>query len=385
MSMNGAESLVHTLLRSGVDTCFANPGTSEMHFVAALDRVPGMHCVLGLFEGVVTGAADGYARMAGQARPRRCCIAGPASPTALANLHNARRANTLMVNCVGDQATYHRPLDAPLTADTEGWARGVSGWVRTATQAAQVGAGRGAWRCRRRAPRPGRSRRSSCPPTRAGTTAAWWPSRCRCRRRRRVSPHAIAEMPRACCARGEPTMLAARQCGAAGRHARRRAPHRRRDRRAADGAELQRAASARGRGRHPIDRVPYPVDAGRRRCSRRCGTSILVGAPKPVDFLRLSRTSPARLSPDDATVHVLTRPEHDQAAALAALADELGAPQVPPPDARRGRSRRAAPITTETFAPVARGAAAGERDRRRRERHLRPRASIPATHDARAA
>jgi acetolactate synthase I/II/III large subunit len=120
--MNGAESLVHTLLRSGVDTCFCNPGTSEMHFVAALDRVPGMRCVLGLFEGVVTGAADGYARMSG--KPAATLLhCGPGLANGLANLHNARRAQSPIVNVVGDQATYHRPNDAPLTADTEGWAR----------------------------------------------------------------------------------------------------------------------------------------------------------------------------------------------------------------------------------------------------------------------
>ena len=137
--MNGAESLVHTLLKSGVDTCFCNPGTSEMHFVAALDRVPGMRCVLGLFEGVVTGAADGYARMSG--KPAATLLhCGPGLANGLANLHNARRAQSPIVNVVGDQATYHRPNDAPLTADTEGWARGASAWVRTATSSATVGA-----------------------------------------------------------------------------------------------------------------------------------------------------------------------------------------------------------------------------------------------------
>src|ERR1700741_377823 len=90
-SLNGAESLVKTLLACGVDTCFANPGTSEMHFVAALARIPGMRCVLGLFEGVVTGAADGYARMAGKpAAPLLHC--GPGLANGIANLHNARRA-----------------------------------------------------------------------------------------------------------------------------------------------------------------------------------------------------------------------------------------------------------------------------------------------------
>src|SRR5574337_125510 len=137
--MNGAESLVRTLVAGGVDVCFANPGTSEMHYVAALDRVPGMRCVLGLFEGVVTGAADGYARMAG--KPAATLLhCGPGLANGLANLHNARRAATPIVNIVGDQATYHRPLDAPLTADTEGWARPVSAFVRTAARAERVGA-----------------------------------------------------------------------------------------------------------------------------------------------------------------------------------------------------------------------------------------------------
>ncbi len=136
--MNGAESLVRTLLGCGVDTCFANPGTSEMHFVAALDRIAGMRCVLGLFEGVVTGAADGYARMAD--KPAATLLhCGPGLANGLANLHNARRGGSPIVNCVGDQATYHRPLDAPLTADTESLARAVSGWVRTARDAGHVG------------------------------------------------------------------------------------------------------------------------------------------------------------------------------------------------------------------------------------------------------
>src|SRR5215204_173606 len=113
--MNGAESLVHTLLQSGVDTFFANPGTSEMHFVAALDRIAGMRCILGLFEGVVTGAADGYAHMAG--KPAATLLhCGPGLANGLANLHNARRGAVPIVNLVGDQATYHRPLDALLTA-----------------------------------------------------------------------------------------------------------------------------------------------------------------------------------------------------------------------------------------------------------------------------
>lgn len=137
-SVSGAESLVHTLAGSGVDTCFTNPGTSEMHFVAALDRVPGVRCVLGLFEGVATGAADGYARLT--RKPAATLLhCGPGLANGLANLHNAQRARVPMVNIVGDHATYHRVFDTPLAADIEGWARPISVWTRTACGAETVG------------------------------------------------------------------------------------------------------------------------------------------------------------------------------------------------------------------------------------------------------
>src|SRR5918992_3711376 len=135
--MNGAASLVETLASAGVDVCFANPGTSEMHFVAALDQVGDMRCVLGLFEGVVTGAADGYARMAD--RPASTLLhLGPGLANGLANVHNARRANTPMVNIVGDHATYHRQYEAPLTSDVEGVARPFSDWVLTSADGHSV-------------------------------------------------------------------------------------------------------------------------------------------------------------------------------------------------------------------------------------------------------
>ena len=113
--MNGAESLLRTLVGSGVDVCFGNPGTSEMHFVAALDRVEGMRVVLDLFEGAVTGMADGYGRMA--EKPAATLLhLGPGLANGLANLHNARRARTPIVNVVGDHATYHAQYDAPREA-----------------------------------------------------------------------------------------------------------------------------------------------------------------------------------------------------------------------------------------------------------------------------
>lgn len=129
-TMNGAESLLRTLVASGVDTCFANPGTSEMHFVSALDRVDGMRAVLGLFEGVVTGMADGYARMA-ERPPVTLLHLGPGLANGIANLHNARRAASPIVNVVGDHATSHSSFDAPLASDIIGLARPVSGWVHT--------------------------------------------------------------------------------------------------------------------------------------------------------------------------------------------------------------------------------------------------------------
>ena len=128
--MNGAQALIASLTGAGVDVCFMNPGTSEMHFVAALDSVPQMRGVLALFEGVATGAADGYARLAG--RPAAVLLhLGPGLANGLANLHNARRAGTPVLVIVGAHATGHVRYDAPLQSDIEALARTVSGWVHT--------------------------------------------------------------------------------------------------------------------------------------------------------------------------------------------------------------------------------------------------------------
>ncbi|MGE5292388.1 MAG: acetolactate synthase large subunit [Micromonosporaceae bacterium] len=137
--MNGAQALIRTLADCGAEVCFANPGTSEMHFVAALDAVPEMRGVLALFEGTATGAADGYGRMAG--RPAVTLLhLGPGLGNGLANLHNARRARTPLVTVVGDHATYHKRYDAPLESDIESVAGTVSGWVRRCARPADVGA-----------------------------------------------------------------------------------------------------------------------------------------------------------------------------------------------------------------------------------------------------
>lgn len=136
-AMNGSQALISTLVDRGVDVCFANPGTSEMHFVAALDTVPAMRGVLALFEGVATGAADGYARMAD--KPAAVLLhLGPGLGNGLANLHNARRAIVPMLVVVGDHATFHKKYDAPLESDIDSVARTVSGWVRRTTDVARV-------------------------------------------------------------------------------------------------------------------------------------------------------------------------------------------------------------------------------------------------------
>ena len=134
----GAEALMRTLVDAGVDTCFTNPGTSEMHFVAALDSTPEMRAVLALFEGVATGAADGYARMADGPAATLLHL-GPGLGNGLANLHNARKGKVPVVNIVGDHATYHAQYDAQLQSDIETVARNVSGWVRTAQSTQELG------------------------------------------------------------------------------------------------------------------------------------------------------------------------------------------------------------------------------------------------------
>ena len=135
--MNGAESLVETLVNNNIEVCFTNPGTSEMHFVAALDSLPGMRCVLGLFEGVVSGAADGYARMAHKPAATLLHL-GPGLSNALANIHNAKKGNVPMLNIIGEHATYHQQYETPLTSDIEGIARSVSHWFHTSDSAKKI-------------------------------------------------------------------------------------------------------------------------------------------------------------------------------------------------------------------------------------------------------
>jgi acetolactate synthase I/II/III large subunit len=135
--MIGAQALIRTLTGCGVDVCFSNPGTSEMHFVAALDAVPQMRGVLCLFEGAATGAADGYGRMT--SRPAAALLhLGPGLANGLANLHNARRAHTPLLVVVGDHASYHQQFDAPLDSDIDALAGWMSAWTGRPDHSAQV-------------------------------------------------------------------------------------------------------------------------------------------------------------------------------------------------------------------------------------------------------
>jgi acetolactate synthase-1/2/3 large subunit len=320
--MNGAESLVRTLIASGVEVCFANPGTSEMHFVAALDRVPGMRSVLCLFEGVATGAADGYARMV--RKPAATLMhCGPGLANGLSLLHNAMRARVPIVNIVGDQATYHAPLDPPLTTDTEGLARPVSAWVRRVTRTESLGAEAAAAVQAARRPPHGIATLilpSDVSWNEGGAVAAVLPVP----EPAKVSSEAVREIARVLGSR-EPTLMlldgeAVSKEGLALAH---RIS-------AATGARLAaptfNTRIARGRSRYPIERVPYLVDVAVEKYAD-VRHLILVGSREPVTFFAYPG-KPGIATPKNAKIHVLARPEDDLADALARLADELNCPAV---------------------------------------------------------
>jgi acetolactate synthase-1/2/3 large subunit len=317
--MNGAESLVQTLLGGGADVCFANPGTSEMHFVAALDRAPGMRCILGLFEGVVTGAADGYARMAEKPAVTLLHL-GPGLANGLANLHNAKKASTPMVNIVGDHATYHRSLDAPLTSDIEMAARPFSHWIKTSADAHSAAADVAAALLAARTP-PGQIATLILPADTAWSEAKGPVKVPEAPAASRADAGAIAQAA-AVLRSGEPTLMllsgpALRERGLdlAGRIA------------AKTGASLSAATfnarMARGAGRVPVERLPYPVDLALAALAS-FRHILLVDAKTPVAFFAYPG-KPSLLAPRDAQIHVLTEPGQDTLHALEWLAEELGA------------------------------------------------------------
>lgn len=318
--MNGAESLVRTLICGGIEICFANPGTTEIHIVAAIGRVAGLRGVLGLFEGVVTGAADGYARMAGKPAATLLHL-GPGLANGLANLHNANRARVPIVNIIGDHATYHRQLDAPLTADIEGLARPYSAWLRTAASATglardgaeAVAAARGA--CGQIA--------TLIVPADAAWGVAGEPVPLPAIPAAPLPAIATVESAAAMLRSGAPAALIVSGNGlhgagldTAGRIA------------AATGARILAPFNfprlARGAGRTIVGRVPYVLEQAIELLAR-FQHFILAGAPLPVAYFAYP-DKPGVLTPPDSTVATLARPGEDCAGALAMLAGALGLP-----------------------------------------------------------
>jgi len=317
--MNGAESLVRTLVGAGVEVCFANPGTSEMHFVAALDRVEELRCVLGLFEGVVTAAADGYARMVDKPASTLLHL-GPGLANGLANVHNARRANTPMVNIVGDHASYHKRYDAPLTSDVESVARPFSDWVMTSTDGHSVARDGAAAVAAAMAP-PGRIATLILPADASWNEADGPAPLPPVEEHDAVSPETVAEAVRVLRS-GEPVVLflsglALREPGLtlAGRIA------------ASTGARLlaqtHNSRVERGAGRVAVDFLPYPVDEALSALAD-ARHLVLVGSKAPVAFFAYP-DKPSELSPPDCEIHTLVAPEEDVVQALEALVDELDA------------------------------------------------------------
>ncbi|HVC44965.1 MAG TPA: acetolactate synthase large subunit [Candidatus Binataceae bacterium] len=320
--MNGAESLIRTAIAAGVDVCFANPGTTEMPLVAALDAVPGMRAVLGLFEGVCTGAADGYARMA--ERPALTLThLGPGFANGIANLHNARRARSPVVNIIGDQATWHLAADAPLTSDIASLARPVSGWVRKSASAEAVAldtaqaiaaAGRA----------PGQVATLIIP-----SDCQWNPASAPATPIALAAPPAIRDAalrqaaeflrrfgPRAALFLGGQA-LRARALGAAGRVA------------AKTGCRLIcetfPARVERGGAMPALEKLPYFPEQAIEALAK-FDVVVIAGAPAPVAFFGYPNV-PSTLLPLDALAATLATPLEDAPGALEALAEALGAPR----------------------------------------------------------
>ena len=341
--MNGAESLIRTALAAGVDVCFANPGTTEMPLVAALDAAPGFRAVLGLFEGVCTGAADGYARMTG--RPALTLLhLGPGFANGIANLHNAHRAQTPLVNLIGDHMTWHAGVGAPLASDIESLARPVSSWVRrvesaagaasdlaTAIQVARTPPGRVATLIvphdhqEDDAPAPAAAREPSAP--RAVEVSA-------------VTRAAAALSDGA----GTALFLGGNALGESGLCAAGRIAEK-------SGCALFHATFVARLERGPelphVESLPYfPEQALERLAPFR--RVILVGAREPVSFFGYHKL-PSRLVPEGTEVMELAAPDMDAAAALGALAEELGAVRDPTPDTAAPPDRPRGALTPDSL------------------------------------
>ena len=343
--MNGAAALLRTLTGAGVDTCFMNPGTSEMHFVAALDDVHEMRGVLALFEGVATGAADGYARMA--ERPAAVLLhLGPGLGNGIANLHNARRAASPVVLVVGDHATYHKQYDAPLESDIDALASNVSGWVRRAMKTAELPADAAAAVAAASGP-PGQVATLILPADVSwseGAEPAPPPAVATLRPPDPAAVSAVAEAVRS----GRPVgfLVGGRACRAdalalAGAIA------------ATHGAKLLSetfpARLQRGAGRVAPERLAYLAEMA---VAQLDGLAhlVLVDAKSPVSFFAYP-DKPSDLVPDGIQVHTLAHPGENALAALEALAAELGVDGATAPLAAAGRPSppESGPLTADAL------------------------------------
>jgi len=330
--MTGADLLCDTLLVNGIDVCFANPGTSEMAFVAALDRKPQMRCILGLFEGVVTGAADGYGRMTG--RPAATLLhTGPGLANGLANLHNAKRARTPLVNIVGDHASYHLKYNAPLTSDIDSLARPMSDWVGRARGPAEVGATAEAMIVAARTT-PGVATMILPADAAWGDTSHAAARKIDVPKMRAVDDQQVAAVAEAL--RRHPGRIGMVLGGEAA---------------LAGGIELAaRAAAATGarlfsevlparvsRGRHlpNVERIPYPPDLARA-VLKDIDLLVLCGTDEPVAFFAYPG-KPSRIAPEHCEVMTLAAKGDDKLQALRTLAEFIGAKAIVSP-------RDAAPV-----------------------------------------
>jgi acetolactate synthase I/II/III large subunit len=318
--MNGAESLIRTAIAAGVEVCFANPGTTEMPLVAALDSVEGLRPILGLFEGVCTGAADGYGRMA--EKPAMTLLhLGPGFANGIANLHNARRARSPIVNLIGDHATWHVAADAPLTSDIVSLATPVSGWVRSVRNSASL-ADETAHAIAAAGHAPGQIATLIIP-----SDCQWDPAEKHATPIEPAAPPAVSadaiKQAAESIRKGKNvalflggTALRARGLKAAARIAAKSGCHLI--------CETFPARLERGAGTPALERLPYfPEQAIE--MLKPFDTIVLAGAKKPVAFFGYP-DFPSMLIPEGIDTSILAEPTDDVPAALEALASELGAP-----------------------------------------------------------
>ena len=347
--MNGAESLLATMTGAGVEACFANPGTSEMHFLAAVDRAPGLRCALTLFEGVATGAADGYYRMADKPAATLLHL-GPGLANGMANIHNARRAGSGMVNVVGDHATAHLQYDAPLTSDLMGMSRAISHWTHRSLSSADVARDAAAAIARAGA------RKAEIATLVLPGDVAWGPADgaaplVRAPDDARIDAHALEDAARALLS-GEPTLiilggraLRAGPLDIAGRISAKT--------RAVVAAQFFSARIERGAGRVPVSRIPYAVDPALA-FLKPFKHLVTIETGEPVAFFSYP-DKPSLLKAPGAQAHQVCAVGGDGLAALEALCDLVQArgarAQV---QARAERSPARGPLNPQSVADVLR-------------------------------